>query len=291
MISFENISYRVYRKLRSIVLREKSAYLSSPYFIKHTELNRNCGKNEIALRPGLKLNISPGSRLGFEYFCFRDEDPIKEFDCFLEIAARKERLLDIGALHGIFSLSFTINRPGAKALAIDPSPIAFPRLLENIFLNPSCNIKARRHALSDKDQFFDMHFEWEHLVVNAISAGKYSKSVTIEALTGDEVCAEEKFIPDLIKIDVEGYEWQCLAGLRHTIDKYRPVVLLEVHPAMLLNFGKFPADLVDFFKTYGYRFSDSAKAYLSEQEVRNFTVIRRIVAEPANASLSSRKVI
>jgi len=258
-ISFKNIPPRLYRKLRSIIIHEKSEFYSNPYFVGHSALNRKCRKNEIVLRKGLTLNIVPDTRFGFEYFCFRDEDPIKEFDCFLTIAAHKNRLLDVGALHGIFSLSFTVNRPDAKAVAIDPSP--------------------------------KMHFEWEHLVVNADSGGNYSESVIIAALTGDAVCAEEGLIPDLIKIDIEGYEWQCLDGLKQTIDKQRPMILLEIHPVMLLNFGKSPSDLVDFFDLYNYCFFNSAGNILSGQDVRDYDSIKRIIAAPAETGLSFLEVV
>ena len=38
--------------------------------------------------------------------------------------------------------------------------------------------------------------------------------------------------PDIIKIDVEGYDWEVVKGLTQTIDRHRPVVMVEYNPGM-----------------------------------------------------------
>ena len=71
--------------------------------------NANVGKDEIALRDGLRLKTHPESRIGFEYFCHWAPEMVKEMDVFIELTKNKRTLLDIGALHGIFSLVFAAN--------------------------------------------------------------------------------------------------------------------------------------------------------------------------------------
>jgi FkbM family methyltransferase len=275
---------KLYREIRRRLRLNRTGHGTDSRSLGHIALNKDCNENQIVLRPGLKLTISPGSRIPFEYFCFRDEEMIREFDCFIDVSRTKSRLLDVGALHGIFSLAFTFGRSGATAMAVDPSPVAFTKLVHNQSSNPSCSIKSFELALSDREQIIQMYFEWEHLRTVG-NASPDSNPVKVYACTGDAVCKKEGFEPDVIKIDVEGYECRVLSGLSHTIEEFRPVVFIEIHPDMLADYGDTPADLVQFFRTHKYGFRDLSKAEMSDDEIRGLTSIRRIIAVPGEKEI------
>lgn len=57
---------------------------------------------------------------------------------------------------------------------------------------------------------------------------------------------------DAIKIDVEGSELMVMQGARHTIEKHRPSVQVEIVPKQCGIFGYEPQDLYDFFKDLDY---------------------------------------
>jgi hypothetical protein len=44
-------------------------------------------------------------------------------------------------------------------------------------------------------------------------------------------------VPDIIKIDVEGFEWEVLKGARPTLREHRPVLQIEVHGDQLFRYG------------------------------------------------------
>jgi len=88
--------------------------------------------NEITLRPGLTLRIDPESRYPFEHFCFRSPEMTCELDRFIKNAAAFSCFVDVGANHGIFSLTFCALRSDGRVVAIDPSPIAFEILEKNL---------------------------------------------------------------------------------------------------------------------------------------------------------------
>ena len=59
---------------------------------------------------------------------------------------------------------------------------------------------------------------------------------------------------DIIKVDVEGYEFPVLKGGEHTIRLCRPIVQLEMVESQAKKFGYTPQDIADFFinKIGGY---------------------------------------
>src|SRR5271154_4209243 len=112
--------------------------------------NANAAEGEIVLRDILSLAIHPDSLLAFEYFCFRSPEMVAELDAFIARIRPCHRLLDVGALHGIFSLVFVAGRNDASAVAVDASPRAFSKLLYNVHKNKFRTVTAVECALSDK---------------------------------------------------------------------------------------------------------------------------------------------
>jgi hypothetical protein len=57
---------------------------------------------------------------------------------------------------------------------------------------------------------------------------------------------------DFIKIDVEGFELQALAGAENTIRQMRPKIMFEVNRWALGEHNGSPAALEEFFKSHDY---------------------------------------
>ncbi len=56
---------------------------------------------------------------------------------------------------------------------------------------------------------------------------------------------KNKLAPDFIKIDIEGYEWECVDGLRVTIENKRPHLMIEIQANSEM--------IISFFKSLNYR--------------------------------------
>jgi FkbM family methyltransferase len=81
--------------------------------------------------------------------------------------------------------------------------------------------------------------------------GFEKKSVMMTTLDKDvETLA---IIPTLIKIDVEGSEWDVLKGALRTISKYHPTIFLSLHPVALSKLGVSPNQVLEWLVEHGYR--------------------------------------
>lgn len=246
-----------------------------PLFAEHARLNKDLSASEFALSEHLVFGIHPNSRFSFEYFTYRSADMKMEMDNFLLLTKGKKVLLDVGALHGIFSLSFTRQNPGSTALAVEPSPIAYSTLLYNIHKNPDCRICPYELALSKNDATIQMSYQWEHLVATNEENQNASDALLIQAITGDKLCESVGILPDVVKIDTEGYELECLEGLEHTIKSIQPLLFLEVHPPLTST----PMSKIsEFLQNAGYVVFKDDLTRLSWEDLNNLSEVTRITA-------------
>jgi FkbM family methyltransferase len=187
--------------------------------------------DEVVVREGIRLRVHPDSRASFEEFCYSSPQQVEELALFIAATSDRSRLLDIGAMHGIFSLVFTAGDPSRQALAVDPSPAAFAKLLYNIHRNRAETVTAVECALSSEAGVLEMHYEWERAVAGRTADGP--GPLRVEAETGDTLCERYSFDPDVVKIDVDGHEVRVIQGLRETLRRNKPLLFLEVHPQLI----------------------------------------------------------
>jgi FkbM family methyltransferase len=216
----------------------------------HRRLNEATAIDRITLRDGLTLAIDPVSRVSYEAFCL-DPTMTREFDNFLRVARDRRRLLDIGALHGTFSLVFTA-RAGTEAIAVEPSPLALSGLRENCRLNPRHNVRIFAGAAGASEALVRMRHDGIHLI-GADLINDRSEPSLVKVMAGDDIVADQRFVPDMIKIDVEGYEQQVLTGLARTLDYFKPDLHVEIHGPWLPMFDGSADGVVRLLKGYDYR--------------------------------------
>jgi FkbM family methyltransferase len=138
-----------------------------------------------------------------------------------------DRFVDVGAHIGAFSI-LAAGAAGAQALAIEPVPASFTHLLDNIHLNGlgelvrSLNVGIAAGAGS---LLFTTGKGAANGVVPATAVGQVSiPAIEVDVLPLDALTAD--FPPTILKIDVEGYEHEVIAGAAKTLADQRLLAIL-----------------------------------------------------------------
>jgi FkbM family methyltransferase len=166
------------------------------------------------------------------------------------------RVVDVGANVGYFSL-LAARCVGAlgHVLAFEPVPVVREHLLENIKLNGFANCEVRSEALCDRSGETVNFYEGprNHRGVSSLRALSDSDAVhTVRTMRLDDLPPGQKPIA-LIKIDVEGAELLALYGMRQSLERDRPDLIIEVTDSFLSQMGHSAQMLCHFLKNLGYQ--------------------------------------
>jgi len=145
-------------------------------------------------------------------------------------------VLDIGANIGYFALMESkIIGPSGKVYAVEPSPVNYQRLNENIKLNKFNNIETFNLALGDRigtaEMFISNKSNWSRLIKRDLP-DKVNQIVDVEIQTVDHFL-KDKPKPTFIRMDVEGYEINIIRGMTQTLNLEKLGVFIELHPSIL----------------------------------------------------------
>ena len=152
---------------------------------------------------------------------------------------------DIGANIGFYTfIAAKAVGPTGKVYSLEPAIKTFNQLKENIKVNPSLadRISAFQVAASNKSEEQEIYVStgdlaaWNSLVKPEGSSGFEPEKIQTKKLT--ELVNENNWAaPNLIKIDVEGWESFVIDGAKEIIETYKPVILIEFTKEHLMRTG------------------------------------------------------
>jgi FkbM family methyltransferase len=242
--------------------------------LKFKTLNFNSRPNTIRISPGIKLNIHEKSYFPFRFFTDFDEVMVEEMQAFLRLTKTSRCFIDIGAHYGIFSLAFA-SRNNATAYAFEPSPSAYEMLHYNAQQNPNCRISTFPDAISSDNEKITLHLDVaDHLVISKKNNGV---SVEVNGIKLDDFVKEENIKPDVIKVDVEGYELEVLKGGKEVLSEYSPLIFLEIHPKELMENGQAVKQVTGFLSDLGYQFFDHNNSLVNSAILDRATRVSRVI--------------
>jgi FkbM family methyltransferase len=136
-----------------------------------------------------------------------------------------------------------------RVIAVEASPLNYETALRNIKMNDAGNVTAVHAAVSDNLEPIEFNVRGNGQVDDGTGAwGKIAvPSVSVDELT------RRYGGPDVLFVDVEGFESRVLQGAANTLSRYRPDCFLEMHVGCgLEKFGGSVKSITSALRDLGY---------------------------------------
>ena len=171
--------------------------------------------------------------------------------------------LDVGAHIGYDTLKASVKvGENGKVIAFEPNPGTLEQLRANILASHATNVVVEPIACTDSEQMLTLYDSTPEgnsgasslSLANADEARKGTlPSYIVRGRPIDHVVAELGLKRvDAIKIDVEGAEYLVLQGMRETLQRFHPKLVMEVVPDQLANMHATVEDVISFMNELGY---------------------------------------
>lgn len=202
-----------------------------------------------------------------------------EFNTLMDLVKPDSVVFDVGANMGYYSVRIAQKANKGKVYSFEPDPGNFSTLTKNIALNNLTNVFARNVALSDKEDTLRL---WKHPFnvgdYRLYNDGDFMEFVDVPTIPLDSVLPDKV---DLVKIDVQGYEYFVFKGGKKLLSEHHPVVFSEFWPRGLYNSGATPADYLNLMESQNYIPSliDEEKGKVLDT---TFNHLRELSAKPVN---------
>ena len=151
---------------------------------------------------------------------------------------------------------------GGRVLAIEPTQFAYNKLLDNLKLNPILADRintyqlmlVKNNSLNEKSELYSSWPIDKEQDSHHTHGGVLKSTAGCSRETLDEFCDRVNIKKlDVIKLDVDGSEAAVIDGGRKTLQKFHPVIVMELAPYVYENHNEF-LSLISLLKEYNYSF-------------------------------------
>lgn len=179
-----------------------------------------------------------------------------------------DTFIDLGANEGYFSMiaSGLVGQTG-KVTAIEPQQRLWPVIIQNSILNNCYNIQILPYGISSSSGEATMTlFNNFNTGASSLSPNfnfyislisirkKFYKRQTIHTRTLDELSVSFPKKVKLIKIDIEGFEYNALKGSENLLKQHVfENILVEIHRKSLESLGQKESEVMDLLAKHGYQ--------------------------------------
>jgi FkbM family methyltransferase len=193
-------------------------------------------RETVVMRAGFKMQLQPTELLQAHLYLFGTyELPTTRF--IARYLKDNDVVLDIGANIGYISMfcAKAVGK-GGKIYAFEPERSNYAALQQHIGLNSFTNIYPQRLAATNFPTTLrlylasDNHGAHSTIFNPDVLTQEYEE---VQGITLDSFVEEQNITKiALVKIDVEGAEYEVLQGMNVILQRQRPVVVMEVNDAI-----------------------------------------------------------
>lgn len=172
---------------------------------------------------------------------------------FHECARSADVVVDVGAHTGLYTLTALAAMATTRVIAFEPVAANVAMLEANLVANgwqDRCEIRAQ--AVSNESGTIQVHVpHGDHPMSASLDVrgfrGLAGELVDVDVTTLDAALPPDAVV-DVVKIDVEGFEDRVLEGMTATLERCRPVAMVECNPDGPVK------NVETILRSFGYRF-------------------------------------
>ena len=190
----------------------------------------------------------------------RDWSERRALEAMLAVLNPGDTAFDVGANLGLYSVSLA-KKVGdrGEVISFEPRQSTFEMLTANIELNGLKNVRCFQKALGEQSAKVPIYTFPEKPWCSSLVGGQEKVLGETPAVEYVEVEVGDPFrranglpLPRAVKIDVEGFEYAVIRGLRETLgDPHCQFVGCEMHPHLLPQ-GITPQQVMDLLRSLGF---------------------------------------
>lgn len=152
----------------------------------------------------------------------------EEMAFLLHFLREEDLFFDVGSNVGTYTL-LASKVIGAKSYAFEPSPQTFFHLENNVFLN-RINEKVQLYNEGIGAEDGNLLFSVDQDTTNHVVTNEKEKSVAIKVSSLDSISTAKQAVPQLVKIDVEGFESNVIQGATNLLqNKKLNAIIMELN--------------------------------------------------------------
>ncbi len=222
-------------------------------------LKRSSSKTAFDIDFGLKIYLEFSNPFTWDLVLGKDlEKDVKQ--AFSQNVNEGDTVIDIGAHIGEYTL-LGAKLVGTKGfvIAVEPAYDTMKSLKENIILNDFKNCLVLEKAVGEKVETRSLYKVSEEDVYGYLDPyvenKKLMKKSEIEVTTVDHIILSKNLnLVNLLKIDVEGFEYEVLLGCKDALNKNKiKKIIIEIHSGFLKSKGINEDLIYVFLKEHGFK--------------------------------------
>lgn len=231
-------------------------------------------------RRGVRWRLDLGEGIDLAIYLFGAFE-IRTVKAYERVVAPGHQVLDVGANIGAHALPLA-QRVGAggRVVCFEPTAFAFAKLKRNLELNAELArrvfaeqlmLSASRQGPLEPSLFASWPLD-DDPALHPVHGGRERSTDGARSATLDDYLAGNKIGRiDFVKLDVDGFECDVLAGAAETLRTWRPVMLVELAPEALRERGRQLGDFLGVLVSHDYRLESLAsrrRLPMHESELR-----------------------
>jgi FkbM family methyltransferase len=189
------------------------------------------------------------------------EGPYEKYESIIiqELSQHSKVFLDVGANIGFYSILTAMLNPELTVYSFEPNTYVYKSLVTNIQLN---NLNGRiwpvETALglgkSEPVQLYVPNLTGSAgASLHDLHPEEGSSDIQVVQMSSlDLIFDGNKPNIELMKIDVEGYEYFVLEGGLNSIERNKPTIVIELLRKWMAPFGRHPQDVMNLLFSRGY---------------------------------------